>query len=160
MIKTPQHFSVPRLCFEDVAVGQQLPPVKKTVSTRQLVMYAGASGDFVPIHYDKDKAAAAGHPKVVVHGALKSAFLAQVITDWMGETGRLLELSIQYRGVDYPDDPLTCRGRVTAVRRQGAQGHVELEVWAENGQGQVTTPGKALVALPIRGLIGGDGGQM
>ena len=150
MIKTPSHFVNPQLLFEDVAAGQELGPLRKTVTTRQLVMYAGASGDFVPIHYDKDKAAEAGHPKVIVQGALKSAFIAEMVTGWAGETGRLLELSVQYRGVDYGDDALTCRGRVTAVRRQGAQGHVDIEVWVENGQGQVTTPGKATVALPVR----------
>ncbi len=155
MIKTPSHFVRPQLWFEDVSVGQELGPLRKTVTTRQLVMYAGASGDFVPIHYDKDKAAEAGHQKVIIHGALKSAFVAELVTGWAGETGRLLELSVQYRGVDYVDDTLTCRGRVTAVGRQGAQGRVDLEVWVENGHGMVSTPGKATVALPVRAEIPG-----
>lgn len=150
MIKTPSHFVGPKLWYEDVAAGQEVPPLRKVVSTRQLVMYAGASGDFVPIHYDKDGAAAAGHPKVIVQGALKSAFIAQMITDWTGDTGRLLELAVSYRGIDYPDDPLTCRATVTATRRQGAQGIIELEVRLENGRGEVTMPGKAVVALPVR----------
>ncbi len=150
MIQTPSHFNGPPLCYEDVAVGQELPPLTKVVTTRQLVMYAGASGDFVPIHYDKDKAIEAGHPKVIVHGALKSAFIAQLVNDWAGDTGRLVELAIQYRGVDYPDDPLTCKGRVTGMRREAALGLVDIEVWLENGRGEKTTQGKATVALPVR----------
>lgn len=150
MIKTPSHFAGPKLWYEDVAAGEELPPLRKVVSTRQLVMYAGASGDFVPIHYDKDLAIAAGHSRVIVHGALKSAFIAQMVTDWAGETGRLLELAVQYRGIDYSGDTLTCRAKVTSTRRQGAQGIIELEVRLENSKGEVTTPGKAVVALPAR----------
>ncbi len=153
MFITPSHFTSPKLWSDDVAIGEEIPPLKKTVTTRQLVEYAGASGDFVPIHYDKDKAVAAGHRKVIVHGALKSAFIAQMLTDWIGDTGRLVELSVQYRAIDYPDDILTCRGKVTGVRRQGAQGYLDLDVSLENSQGQVTTPGKAVVVLPVRAAV-------
>ena len=113
-------------------------------------MYAGASGDFVPIHYDKDKAIAAGHHKVIVHGALKSAFIAQMIALWIGDSGRLTELSVSYRAIDYADDPLTCRARVTSKRLEGATGYVEIEVSLENSKGHVTTTGRARVALPVR----------
>jgi acyl dehydratase len=107
-----------RRAFDDVTVGDSLPPLTVTVTTRQLVMYAGASGDFVPIHYDKDKAAEAGHPKVIVHGALKSALIARMLTDWAGDPAALVELDVSYRGIDYADDPLTCRAKVTAKRDQ------------------------------------------
>jgi acyl dehydratase len=139
-----------KLRFDGVTVGQELPPLTKTVTTRQLVMYAGASGDFVPIHYDKDRAAAAGHPKVIVHGALKSTFIAQMVTDWIGDAGRLAEFSVQYRAIDYPDEPLTCRGRVTGKRHEGTTGYIDLEAWLENSKGEITTPGRAVVALPVR----------
>lgn len=134
--------------FEDVQVGDEVPPLQKRPDTRQLVMYAGASDDYVQIHYDKDLAAAAGHPSVIVHGALKSAFIAQMLTDWIGAAGRLVALEVSYRGIDYPGDTLTCRGRVTAKRRDGERNLVECEVWLENRAGQVTTPGKATVTIP------------
>ncbi len=137
--------------FDDVSVGQDLPPLTKTVSTRQLVMYAGASGDFVPIHYDKDKAASAGHHKVIVHGALKSAFLAQMIGEWVGENGSLREMSVSYRGIDYADDPLTCRGRVTEKRLVDGVGLVTMDISIENSKAEVMTKGVALVALLGRG---------
>lgn len=134
--------------FEDVQVGDEVPPLQKRPDTRQLVMYAGASDDYVQIHYDKDLAAAAGHPSVIVHGALKSAFIAQMLTDWIGAAGRLVALEVSYRGIDYPGDTLTCRGRVTAKRQDGERNLVECEVWLENRAGQVTTPGKATVTIP------------
>ncbi len=138
------------LCYEDVAVGDELPPLEKHPTTQQLVMYAGASDDYTPIHYDKDVAASAGHENVIVHGALKSAFLAQLVTDWIGAEGRLTALSISYRAIDYPGDTLTCRGRVTEKRVDKGANLVDCEIWLENGEGEVTTPGTATVALPPR----------
>ena len=140
-----------QLFFEDVRAGDEITPLEKRPTTRQLVMYAGASDDYVTIHYDKDAATAAGHRSVIVHGALKSAFLAQMLTDWAGPAGRLVELDVSYRGIDYPGDTLTCRGRVVATKREGPLNLVECEVRIENGAGEVTTPGRAVVALPSRG---------
>ena len=73
--------------WEDVEEGMAIPTIVKVPSTRQLVQYAGASGDFYEIHYDKDYAQGTGLPGVIIHGALKNAFLAQLVTDWIGEQG-------------------------------------------------------------------------
>ena len=91
----------------------------KEPTTRQLVMYAGASGDFYEIHYDKDFAAEQGLPGVILHGALKSAYLGQLVTGWVGAEGRLLSLSVRYREMDVPGDVLTCRGTVVERGRGG-----------------------------------------
>ncbi|MFW6195320.1 MAG: MaoC/PaaZ C-terminal domain-containing protein [Chloroflexota bacterium] len=140
-----------QLYYEDVSVGDEVPPLQKRADTRQLVKYAGASGDFYEIHYDAEFAARAGHESVLIHGALKSAWLAQMLTDWIGDRGRLVEFSISYRRMDYPYDTLTCRGTVTDKRIEDGVGLVECEIGLENGQGTVTTPGTAVVSLPIRG---------
>ncbi|MBI4220853.1 MAG: MaoC family dehydratase N-terminal domain-containing protein [Chloroflexi bacterium] len=138
-----------QLRFEDLNPGDAIPVLRKRPTTRQLVMYAGASDDYVAVHYDRDVAALAGHPRVIVHGALKSAFLAQMLTDWIGADGQLAELEVQYRAVDYPGDVLTCGGRVTRKRPEGKGGLADCEIWLQNGAGQVTTPGKATVWLPL-----------
>ena len=138
------------LYWEDVEEGQELPPLIKRPTTRQLVQYAGASGDFYEIHYDKDYAQANGLPGVIIHGALKMAFLAQLVTDWIGEWGTLKKFSVQYRGMDVPGDTLTCKGRVTRKWTEDGQHLVEAEIWLENGKGERTTPGSAVVALPSR----------
>ena len=82
-----------QIYFEEVEVGTELPSLERQPATEQLVRYAGASGDFYPIHYDKDFAIANGLSGVILHGALKNAFLGQVVTDWMGEMGTLKELT-------------------------------------------------------------------
>jgi len=136
--------------FEDVREGMELPTLEKNPTTQQLVKYAGASGDYYQIHYDREFARASGLASVVVHGALKSAFLAQIVTDWIGEHGTLKRLSAQYRGVDMPGTSIYGKGIVRERSVQDGENIVECELWLENHKGEKTTPGHAVVALPSR----------
>src|SRR5262249_44593880 len=105
--------------YEDVEVGSEVGPLEKNPTTQQLVKYAGASGDFYQIHYDKDFAINAKLPGVILHGALKNAFLGQLMTDFAGERGWLKKLAVQYRGMDQPGTKVVCRGRVTRKYVEG-----------------------------------------
>jgi acyl dehydratase len=136
--------------FEDVEVGQEIPPLEKHPTTQQLVKYAGASGDFYQIHYDKDFAMQNGLPGVIIHGALKNAFLGHLMTDFAGEHGWLKKLAVQYRGMDVPGVKLVCRGRVTKKYVENGHHLVDCEIWLENEKGEKTTPGSATVVLPSR----------
>ncbi len=136
--------------WEDIEEGTEIPPLVKIPTTRQLVEYAAASGDFYEIHYDKDFAQGNGLPGPILHGALKNAFLAQLITDWIGDQGTLKKLSCQYRGMDVPGDTLTCKGTVSKKYMQNILHMADCEIWLENGEGDRTTPGSATVILPSR----------
>jgi len=136
--------------FEDVEVGAEIGPLEKNPSTQQLVKYAGASGDFYQIHYDKDFAINAKLPGVILHGALKNAFLGHLMTDFVGEQGWLKKLSVQYRGMDQPGSKVVCRGRVTRKYVEGGNHLVDCEIWLENAKGEKTTPGSATAILPSR----------
>jgi acyl dehydratase len=127
----------------NVEVGQELPELIKHPTTRQLVQYAGAQGDFYEIHYDQAYAKSVALPGVILHGLLKAAFLGQVVTDWLGDRGTLKTLEVSYRGVDMPGHPYRCRGRVSRVDGRD----VELEVWGEDETGKRTTVGTATVAM-------------
>jgi len=129
----------------EIAVGQDLPEQVKHPTTRQLVQYAGAQGDFYEIHYDQDYARSVGLPGVILHGLLKAAFLGQLVTDWLGDRGRLISFEVSYRGVDMPDHPYRCRGRVSKVDGDD----VELEVWGEDDAGKRTTVGTAKVRMGV-----------
>ena len=124
-------------------VGQELPELVKHPTTRQLVQYAGAQGDFYEIHYDQSFAQGVGLPGVILHGLLKAAFLGQLVTDWLGDRGALKSFEVSYRGIDVPGRPYRCRGRVARV--DGDQ--VELEVWGEDSEGRRTTVGSATVEM-------------
>ena len=127
----------------NVKVGEELPDLVKHPTTRQLVQYAGAQGDFYEIHYDQEYAHSVALPGVILHGLLKAAFLGQLVTDWLGDRGTLKTFEVSYRGVDVPGHPYRCRGRVTRV----AGNDVELEVWGEDEAGKRTTVGTATVGL-------------
>ena len=136
--------------FEDVKEGMKLPSLEKVPTTQQLVRYAGASGDYYQIHYDQDFAIANGLSNVILHGALKNAFLGQLMTDWIGEHGVLRRLSAEYRGMDVPDIPIYGKGVVKKKYTQGDEHIVECEIWLENAKGKKTTVGSAVVTLPSR----------
>ena len=140
-----------QLYWEDVQEDQAIFTLVKKATTQQLVKYAGASGDFYQIHYDKDFAVSTGLPGVIIHGALKNAFLGQLMTDWIGENGTLKKLSVQYRGMDIPEDILTCNGRVIRKYAEGNEYLVDCEIQLVNSKGERTTPGSATVVLPTRG---------
>lgn len=136
--------------FEDVSKGTQLPILVKEPTHRQLVMYAGASGDYNVFHYDQDAARANGLPNVVVHGALKSAFLSQMLTNWSQSDGKLRKMNLRYRGLDIVDRPIFCKGQVICKYVENDLNLVECDIWTENADGDQTTIGTAVIALPSR----------
>jgi len=136
--------------YQDITPGDEIPRLEKTPTTRQLVMWAGASGDYNPIHYDKDLALARGLPGVVVHGQLVACFMGQLVTGWMGEQGNLRKLSISYKGMNLPGETITCRGQVTGKFVEDGGHYVVAAIWAENPRGEKTVTGKATVLLPGR----------
>jgi acyl dehydratase len=127
----------------NIQVGEELPELVTNPTTRQLVQYAGAQGDFYEIHYDQAYAQSVGLPGVILHGLLKAAFLGRLVTDWLGDRGTLKSFEVSYRGIDVPGRPYRCRGQVTRV----AGDEVELEVWGEDSDGKRTTIGNAVVEM-------------
>jgi len=140
-----------QIYYEDVTEEQELPSLIKQPTTRQLVMWAGASGDYYAIHYDKDFAQSKGLPGVIVHGQLVASFLGQLLTDWMGEQGKLIKLACSYKGMNFPGETITCRGKVSKKYVEDGEHRLECHIWAENAKGERTVTGKAIVALPSRG---------
>jgi len=136
--------------YEDIEVGSEIPALVKCPTTMQLVKFAGASGDYYPIHYDKDFAQANGLPGVIVHGWLTLSFLGQMLTDWTGENGTLVKLGGRYRGMNLVGEDIICYGKVTRKYIEDNRHFVRLEVWAENPEGERTVSGSAVVMLPSR----------
>lgn len=141
-----------QLTYEGVQVGALVPPLlKQPVTMCDLVMWAAASEDFTDFHFDEAAAKARGFPGPVTNGPYKAALIARMLTDWIGPEGVLVRLACQYRRLDVVGDNLACRGKVTDKRVKGGECLVDLEVWTENGRGEVTTTGTATVALPPAG---------
>ncbi len=139
-----------QLYYEDVHEGMEITPIEKVATSRALVMYCAAYEDFSEIHHDKDAAQQAGFPNTIVPGLFTSAYLAQMLTDWITPGGNIKNLQASYRRPHFAGDTVVCKGRITATRIEGNEHLVECEVWAENAQGETTTPGTAVVTLPSR----------
>ena len=140
-----------QIYYEDIMEGSELPTLVKQPTTRQLVMWAGASGDYQPVHYDKDLAQSKGLPGVIVHGQLVASFLGQLITDWIGEAGSLRKLNCNYRGMNFPGEAITCKGKVSKKYIEDGEHYIESNIWAENFKGEKTVTGKSVVIVPARG---------
>ena len=135
---------------DDVNVGDELPVlVKGPIQQIQLTRYAGASGDFNPIHQDDEFAKAAGMGGVFGHGMLTMGFVAQCVTDWAG-AGTVKKLGVRFAGLVRLKDVITCKGRVLAKSSKNGTHLVEVELWAENQKAEKVVTGKATVALPVR----------
>lgn len=150
-----------QLYWEDIDIGSEVTPLPRIVSTQTLVKWAGATGDFNPIHFEESFASKQGVGKPIVHGALKRAWLVTLMTNWIGDNGTLKKLSCQYRGMDWPrgmkslfepeeGDTWWCKGKVTRKYEEDGEHYVDCEIWLENAKGEKTTPGAATAVLPSR----------
>ena len=105
-------------------VGEQLPAQDFPVHRADLVRYAGASGDFNPIHWNERFAKDVGLPDVIAHGMFTMATAVRVVTDWAGDPGAVVEYSVRFtRPVVVPDPAgatIHVSGEVRAVREDGA----------------------------------------
>ena len=129
--------------FEHVQIGAALPPlVKPAITTRQLVEYAGASGDFNRIHYDEPFAKAGGFPSVIAHGMLSMGFFGELVARWAG-AANVQKITARFKAVTFPGDVITVEGTVT----EAAGGTALIQLTAKNQKGVVTLEGTATVRL-------------
>lgn len=138
-----------RVFFEDVNVGDAAPEERHTLTRTDLVVYAGASGDFNPMHHDEVQAKAAGMPSVFGHGMFSAGLLATAITDYVG-VGNLRRYSVRFAKQTWPDDELVTRITVSDKRKED-ENLVDLECALVNASGEAVVTGEATAALPTRG---------
>jgi acyl dehydratase len=97
--------STPAVGAGQLTVGQALPPLTVRFTRTSLVRYAGASGDFNPIHFSEHYAAKVGLPGVIAHGMLTMASALRVVTDWVGDPAKVTSYFVRFaRPVVVPDD--------------------------------------------------------
>ncbi len=138
-----------KLFFEDVKEGDTAPSRSHTLTRTDLVQYAGASGDFNPMHHDEVKAQAAGLPSVFGHGMFSMGFLAAAINDYVG-VGSLKRYKVRFAKQTWPDDVLVTGITVTGKRNEGGENLVDLECTLTTDKGVVVVQGDATAALPSR----------
>jgi acyl dehydratase len=141
------------LHYEDVSIGQDIPVVVKgPMTTAHIMRWSAAMENWHKIHYDWRYATEHdGLPDVLINGSWKQHVLAQVLVDWVGESGWVWKMNFQYRGMNIPGDTLTAWGRVTGKSERGGYGVVELEIGLQDQNGKEGSPGNAVIVLPLKG---------
>jgi acyl dehydratase len=122
------------------------------LTTRMFVRYAGASGDFNPMHYDDLLARAAGYPSVFSQGMHSAALLASFAVDWLGAEN-VRRFAVRFLEQVWPDDVLSCSGEVTAISQSDGGRLVTAELTATRQTGGVAVSASADFLLPILPLI-------
>lgn len=101
--------------FDEVKVGDEIPPLQKVVRREDVKAYADASGDQNPLHQDDAFAMSVGFPGIIAHGMFSMAHVAKAVTDWLGDPGGLRRLKVQFRQVVFMDESLVARGEVVSL---------------------------------------------
>ena len=131
------------LQFETLHAGQRLEPlVKPAVTKVQLVKYAGASGDFNPLHTDDAFAQSIGMPGVIAHGMLVMGFLGQYVMELAGTSATPTNFKMRFGSMTRPDDEITCSAIVKNVYEEQAKQFVDIELFAEKATGKVVGSGE------------------
>jgi acyl dehydratase len=127
----------------DLNVGAKIPEVRVTPDKYLTARYAGASGDFNPIHIDEEFARAVGLPGRILHGLWTMAQVARAQTEAAGGPEHLKRLSVQFRGMGVPEQEVVVTGTV----REAGDGRVLIDTVAEQGDKQIIRNAEAELSL-------------
>jgi acyl dehydratase len=138
-----------KLFYEDVAEGDASPELSLLITKSHIVKYAGAGGDFNPIHYDEAFANALGVPSVFAMGLMQGGYMARALTEWVG-IGNLRSYKIRFTGQVWPGETIVCKARAMRKYEENGEKRVECMLSVDNQAGENKITGTAVVALPTR----------
>ncbi|GLW09586.1 MaoC family dehydratase [Microtetraspora sp. NBRC 13810] len=135
--------------YDDVEVGLEIPAADYPVRRVSLVMYAGASGDFNPIHWNERFAKTVGLPDVIAHGMFTMAQGGRFVTDWAGDPGAVVDYGVKFSSmVVVPDDDQGATVTVSGVIEQKLEDkRVVVALTARSGDSRVLSRARAVVQL-------------
>ncbi len=137
-----------KLRYDDVQVGDTAPAIDHELTRTDLVMYAGASGDFNPMHHDELAAQAAGLPSVFGHGMFSAGLLATAITNYVG-IGNLASYRMRFTKQTWPGEVLSTN---VAVIEKRPGNEIVLECALVNQDGEAKLQAEAVAVLPDAAL--------
>lgn len=132
--------------YGNLREGQQLDPLTKPPVTKvQLVKYAGASGDFNPLHTDDEFARKVGMDGVIAHGMLVMGFLGEYIRELAGTNAEVSRFKMRFGAMTIPGDTITCSATVKKLYSEAGTNYAELDLRAEKAPGEVVGSGRAIL---------------
>jgi acyl dehydratase len=121
--------------------------VIENVSRTHTTKYAGASGDFNPLHHDDEIARnLAGYPSVFAHGMLSMGLTGRMLTDWLGPTA-LKKFGVRFTRQVWPGDTLTAKGEVTEIREEAGGKVAVIKLVTVNQNGEPVVEGEATARI-------------
>jgi len=126
--------------------GQTLGPYTHSITREELVRYAGASGDFNPIHYDDERAREFGLPGVIAHGMLNMGLIARYLGEAAPPGARFEEYRVRFRAMVRPKDQIVVTGRVLDVETDRGRCRATVEVSLTTGDGVTAVSGQAVMS--------------
>ena len=139
-----------QLYFDEVDIGTEIPSLSNRVDLVQLIRYSAATWNFFLLHLEKEFAQRQGFKDANIHAPFYGAFLARMMTDWVGDPGRLKKLGYRVTVMGYPGDLLISKGNVIKKYRESGEDLVDCDIWVENQDGVKVAPASATVSLPSR----------
>src|SRR5262249_35940341 len=138
--RVAENMASPR--FHDLHEGAEIAPRQYQVTRPDLVRYAGASGDFNPIHWNQRIATSVGLPDVIAHGMLTMALAGRYLTEWAGDPGAVTEFGVRFSSpVVVPDDDKGAHVEIAGVVTGKLDGNqVAVDITARSGAAKVLTP--------------------
>jgi acyl dehydratase len=137
------------LYVEDVAEGDAAPVRSHVLTRTDLVAYAGASGDYNPMHHDEVIATASGQPSVFGHGMFSMGLLGSALTDYVG-VGNVRRFQVRFAKQTWPSEKLETKIVVTGTRNEAGEHLVDLDVRLHNADGEEKVVGQATAVLASR----------
>ena len=147
--------------FDSIAVGDSMPSyTSKPITRAQLARYAGASGDFNPLHHDETFVSMFGMPRVIAHGMLIMGMTSRAITEWI-DNKCLKNFKVRFSGMTEPADltdlentkaraTITVTGTVVNKFVEGGENRIQCEIQAADALGGVKLTGSFIAALPSK----------
>ncbi|XUM04542.1 MaoC family dehydratase [Streptomyces venezuelae ATCC 10712] len=138
-----------KIAYDEVEVGTELPAQTFPVTRATLVQYAGASGDFNPIHWNEKFAVEVGLPDVIAHGMFTMAEAVRVVTDWAGDPAAVVEYGVRFtKPVVVPNDGSGALIEVSAkVAAKLEDQRVRVDITATSAGQKVLGQSRAVVRL-------------
>jgi acyl dehydratase len=136
-----------KLLAGNVNVGDEAPELRHKLTRTDLVKYAGASGDFNPMHHDEVLAVKSGLPSVFGHGMYSMGLLSTALTNWVG-IGNLKSFGVRFTKQTWPDEVLVTKIKVTDKQEKGDYSEITLNCEVQNDRGEVKVSGTAVAKLP------------
>lgn len=136
-----------RIQWDSVNEGDELPVIVKSPGVSDLVRFAAGNGDFNPLHHDYNNKMAKAIGSILVHGYYKYSVFGQLLSDWLGHSGKVQKISCQHTGMDFPDKEIRFCGKIDEKIEEKEKRILKLSMWTETSQGKKTAMGNAVLVM-------------